>query len=204
MTFSMTMTLTNDSLILLGLVVAGLSLCLYGYCKEGGDAIGLQQQQQHEAVLLQEEINQDEVEDDEARENVTALDEVLKQDEDEDEARNRDHDNVLEGTIQDQIEDEARHNEALLEEILNQEEEEGANEGGDALEDNSHAMILYNQQHQQQYRVRYNPAIFRNPNVGMISSSQMIRNLYNIATGVNNQLQLQLQQVQQGLSLIHI
>ena len=203
MTFSMTMTLTNDSLILLGLVVAGLSLCLYGYCKEGGDAIGLQQQQ-HEAVLLQEEINQDEVEDDEARENVTALDEVLKQDEDEDEARNRDHDNVLEGTIQDQIEDEARHNEALLEEILNQEEEEGANEGGDALEDNSHAMILYNQQHQQQYRVRYNSAIFCNPNVGMISSSQIIRNLYNIAMGVNNQLQLQLQQVQQGLSLIHI
>ena len=78
MTFSMTMTLTNDSLILLGLVVAGLSLCLYGYCKEGGDTIGLQQQ--HEAVLLQEEINQDEVEDDEAQENVTALDEVLKQD----------------------------------------------------------------------------------------------------------------------------
>ena len=63
--------------------------------KEASDAIGLQQQQ-HEAVLLQEEINQDEVEDDEARENVTALDEVLKQDEDEDEARNRDHDNVLE------------------------------------------------------------------------------------------------------------
>ena len=48
----MTMTLTNDSLILLGLVVVGLSLCLYGYCKEGGDAIGLQQQQQqHEAEL---------------------------------------------------------------------------------------------------------------------------------------------------------
>ena len=164
MTFSMTMTLTNDSLILLGLVVAGLSLCLYGYCKEGSDAIGLQQQQQqHEAVLLQEEINQDEVEDDEARENVTALDEVLRQDEDEDEAHNRDHDDVLEGTIQDQIEDEARHNEALSAEILNQEEEEGANEGVDALEDNSHAMILYNQQHQQQYRVPYNPK------AGMIS-----------------------------------
>ena len=56
----MTMTLTNDSLILLGLMVVGLTLCLYGYCKEGGDAIELQQQQQHEAVLLQE-VNQDDV-----------------------------------------------------------------------------------------------------------------------------------------------
>ena len=193
MTFSMTMTLTNDSLILLGLMVVGLTLCLYGYCKEGGDAIGLQQQQQqHEAVLLQE-VNQDEVEDDEA------LDEILKQDKDQDEACNRDQDDVLEEAIQDQTEDEARGNEALLEELLNQEEARNeANANEETAVDGGAIMV------QQQYRVLYNPihrhmwTIFRNPNAGMISIFQMITNIYNMGTWVSNPLQLQVQQASAG------
>ena len=124
---TMVLTVTNDSLILLlGLVVVGLILGYHGCCKEGGDAVEIeqqqQQQQQHEDVLLQE-VNQDEAEDDEA------LDEILQQEKDEDETRNRDHDDALEETIQDQTEDEACGNEALLEEILNQEEEEANKDG---------------------------------------------------------------------------
>ena len=102
---------------------------------------------------------------------------------------------------QDQIEDEARHNEGLLEGMLNQEEE--TNEGGEAgVEEaavNGGAIMV-----QQQYRVLYNPirrhmwTIFRNPNAGMISLYQLIRNLYNMAMWVSNPLQLQVQQASAG------
>ena len=209
---TMTMTVTNDSLILLGLMVVGLTLYLYGcYYTEGGDAIEVQQPQ-YEASL--EEIKQDDAggdkekallngareraattagaegENEDLQDNAEGGDSIevqqQQQAEDaarEDEARNRDHDNVLEEIDQDQIEDEARHNEALLDEMLNQEEE--ANEG---------VMV------QQQYRVLYNPihrhmwTIFRNPNPGMISLFQMINNIYSMGTWVSNLLQLQVQQ----------
>ena len=102
---------------------------------------------------------------------------------------------------QDQIEDEARHNEGLLEGMLNQEEE--TNEGGEAGVEvaavNGGAIMV-----QQQYRVLYNPirrhmwTIFRNPNAGMISLYQLIRNLYNMAMWVSNPLQLQVQQASAG------
>ena len=84
----------------------------------------VQQQQQQQQRQRQQQAE------DEARENATALDEILKHNEDKDEDRNRDHDDVLNEINQDQTEDEARSNEALLEEMLNQEEE--INEDGEA------------------------------------------------------------------------
>ena len=168
MTLSMTLTLTNDSLLLLGLVIVTLTCCLYGYCKGGGDAIEVQQQQYDGTA-------------DGAPNGVA----------------NGATDGATDEDKQDTVEDEARNTAAAVDETLNQDEE-----ARDETSTNEETALDGTILAQQQYRVLYNLThmwtIFRNPNPGMISLYQLIRNLYNMAMWVSNPLQLQVQQASAG------
>ena len=174
----MTIILTNNSLILLlGLVVVGLILGFYGCCntvrKEATPLKYSSSSSSRTPIVIITARKKKKP----ATINGAVLDETSKH-----------HEGVLEEIIKDEVKDDKDEDEAREQEHDNAQPESM----GLPIDNNNnnHQHHQRQQQLQQQLQQTHLWTIFRNPNAGMISISQMINNLYNIATWVNNPLQL--------------